>query len=840
MKKLLLLSILLITVYSCSKDDNIQGEHFPDLPENIKTEKINDNVITFKATDSSIENVTETSVTINENDDTNNLKVGSVIRQNPNDKNPDGFARKITNIQKINGKIILQTEQAEFDEVYKELQINSPIEIDYSNLSSTYSFKRSNPIPVGIGLGNKDYVLEFKYDELNKDFSYEVVFKEKKNGVKGEIRFKGRLKIDNQNSKFIFNLKPGTDKVFLVQNGMKITYNSKVTVKGKYKKELEQIEVARIPVSIGLPTDFIAYPALVIKMGVSGEITAEMSVETTNTFEYGCSAAYIENNESNLERLKNWLNPFSETKSYEEGKWNTIAYSKLTSKIEPEGNLKLEVKGYFSPGIRIVFPMFRNVKAGLYIEHYLKFKAETEFISNKVDWELGFGIDAKAVFKVKELNKKKTFFKTDFESAFYSLPYKELTRGSFELPENIYDGDITLTTQQEVDDFGANNYTEITGTLRIGHPQINSNISSLNSLSSVTLIKGSLDIGNNAMLSSLTGLNNIRAVGSSLTINNNAILTSLSELNKITSIEDYLSIANNEMLSSLTGLNNINTIGSSLSINNNAKLNSLTGLNNINSIKGPLAITNNEMLSSLIGLNNLNTIDGRLTIKNNNELNSLGALNNTTSIGEDLFIEYNDKLTSLSGLNNLTSFNGFIYIANNKILTSLSGLDKLTTVTKLVISQIDKLTSLSGLDNIRSISGDLIVSDNKELITLNGLHNLESVDDIRISNNDKLTSLTKLEKLSTINGNLSITKNDELTSLSGLENISNLEGKIYIGTNYTSVDTSYGNLKLTNICGISHLITNNQILTYEYWVKNNAYNPTYEQIQNTGSGGCEQ
>ena len=62
--------------------------------------------------------------------------------------------------QKVNGKIILQTEQAEFDEVYKELQINSPIEIDYSNLSTTYSFKSSNSTPVGIGLGDKDKVLE--------------------------------------------------------------------------------------------------------------------------------------------------------------------------------------------------------------------------------------------------------------------------------------------------------------------------------------------------------------------------------------------------------------------------------------------------------------------------------------------------------------------------------------------------------------------------------------------------------------------------------------------------------------------------------------------------------
>lgn len=597
MKKLLLLSILLITVYSCSKDDNIQNDHFPDISENIKTAKINENVITFKATDSSIENVTETSVSINENDDTNNLKIGSVITQIPTKKNPDGFARKITGIQKVNGKIILQTEQAEFDEVYKELQINSPIEIDYSNLSKNYSFRSSNPIPVGIGIGNKDKVLEFKYDEKNKDFSYEVVFKEKQNGINGEIRFKGRIKIDNQNSKFIFNLKPGTDKVFLVQNGMKITYNSKVTVKGKYKKKLEQIEVARIPVSIGVPTDFIAYPALVIKMGVSGEITAEMSIETTNTFEYGCSAAYIENNGSNFERLKNWLNPFSKTKNLKDGKWNTIAYSNLTSKIEPEGKLKLEVKGYFSPGIRIVFPMFRNVKAGLYIEHYLKFKAETEFTSNKVDWELGYGIDANAVFKVKALNKKKSFFNADFESAFYSFPYKKLTEGSFELPSKIYEGDITLSTQQEVENFGAKNYTEITGNLYIGHHISNhSNISNLNSLNSLNSIKGFLLIRNNAKLTTLSGLNNISSIGGNL------------------------SIVNNEMLSSLIGLSNISTIGGSLGIGGNSTLTSLDGLNKITLIEGQLSISNNKMLSSLTGLNNINTIRGGLNIRINKKL----------------------------------------------------------------------------------------------------------------------------------------------------------------------------------------------------------------------------
>ena len=57
--------------------------------------------------------------------------------------------------------------------------------------------------------------------------------------------------------------------------------------------------------------------------------------------------------------------------------------------------------------------------------------------------------------------------------------------------ENIYDGDVILRTQQEVDDFGTNNYTQINGFLIIGKLENEgySDITDLNPLHSLKHIE---------------------------------------------------------------------------------------------------------------------------------------------------------------------------------------------------------------------------------------------------------------------------------------------------------------------------------------------------------------
>lgn len=262
-----------------------------------------------------------------------------------------------------------------------------------------------------------------------------------------------------------------------------------------------------------------------------------------------------------------------------------------------------------------------------------------------------------------------------------------------QIGENIYFGYVTLTTQQEVDDFGSNNYTEIRGNLEIGEWFTPSySIVDLSSLSSLNLITGYLRIVGTDALTNLTGLNNITYVDLSLSIYHNTALTSL------------------------TGLDNINSVNLALNIEGNTALTSLSGLDNLSSVGENILIQDNPSLASLSGLENMTTVNKRLNIWGNNALTSLSGLDNITSVGENLDIYYNPVLTSLSALENITTVDETLYIWGNNSLTSLTGLDNITSVGgDLEIRENDSLTDLCGIRPIflnNGLVGNYSVSDN--------------------------------------------------------------------------------------------------------------------------------
>jgi len=83
-----------------------------------------------------------------------------------------------------------------------------------------------------------------------------------------------------------------------------------------------------------------------------------------------------------------------------------------------------------------------------------------------------------------------------------------------------YTGDVTLITQQEVNNFATNCYNVINGTLFIGGNSGNSNITNLEGLETITSIDGSLFIGENPGLTTLSGLENLNFVGNNIEIGN--------------------------------------------------------------------------------------------------------------------------------------------------------------------------------------------------------------------------------------------------------------------------------------------------------------------------------
>jgi len=163
------------------------------------------------------------------------------------------------------------------------------------------------------------------------------------------------------------------------------------------------------------------------------------------------------------------------------------------------------------------------------------------------------------------------------------------------LEENVYTGDITLSTQDEVNEFGTNEYTTIDGSM-----YIKGTVTDLSPLESIVIINNAFEVKNTQNLQNLEGLNNLKITGNifpnGFRIENNSALESLSGLNnlEITRGESY--IINNDNLTNLQGLNNYNAASAGeFRIQDCDALLSLSGLENFQFIGDTFYLINNTL-----------------------------------------------------------------------------------------------------------------------------------------------------------------------------------------------------------------------------------------------------
>jgi len=363
----------------------------------------------------------------------------------------------------------------------------------------------------------------------------------------------------------------------------------------------------------------------------------------------------------------------------------------------------------------------------------------------------------------------------------------------------MFNGDVELLTQLEIDNFGLLGFTGIDGNLVIGSTTANNtSISDVNALNSLENVTGNLYIAGCDNLSALQGLNNLHSVGGKL------------------------NLISNPNLESLQMLSNLNTVGIGVYINNNDSLVTLAGLDGIQGFNGALQVSYNLLLESLEGLPVINELyhdNGTIAlyIKENSSLANLAELNYLTQATGNVNILDNPVLESIDLLN-LVAINsnpnnpnptGQLYVIDNDSLNTLNGLSSLTSVGgQLNISQNNLLTSLVGLENLNNVGGNLDVYMNDALNSLAALENVTSVTNLTIYGNDVLSTLTGLESLGVVND-------------------------VYIGI--TSWGTNVANDILTDFCALTNVFTNG---TYgNVQIINNAYNPTVQDIIN---GNCAQ
>ncbi|SRX55590.1 cadherin repeat domain-containing protein [Aequorivita sp. CIP111184] len=340
------------------------------------------------------------------------------------------------------------------------------------------------------------------------------------------------------------------------------------------------------------------------------------------------------------------------------------------------------------------------------------------------------------------------------------------------LEENIYEGNVNLKTQDEVNNFGANNYTHITGALFIGIGDGTgfSDIHDLSPLNALERIDNNFLIGFNGNLTSTAGIENIRHLGGDLNFLNNPLLTNI------------------------VGLNNITAISGTLFIYNNDSLVNLDGLNQISSVNGFLQLYLNPLIYNLEWLGNLISIGQQLTINYCPSITNVDALSNLTNVGGSITINGNTALENLNGLQNLNATIPFLGINYNSSLINLNGIQNITPTSSLGISHNDMLQSLEGLEHITTLEEGISIIRNPSLTNLQGLNNLT----------DCL--------------NLEIEDNEGLTSLNGLNNLSNI---------YLTLKVIH-NLNLTDFCDLQNLMINGHVTSYTVYL--NAFNPTKQDI----------
>ena len=393
------------------------------------------------------------------------------------------------------------------------------------------------------------------------------------------------------------------------------------------------------------------------------------------------------------------------------------------------------------------------------------------------------------------------------------------------LAQKIFKGDVNLTTQQQVVDFGSQHYTTINGALNIS-----GTVSDLTPLLGLSTVNNGFNT-TGSLLVNFKGLDSLEITGAifpnDFWVERNRNLIDFSGLSKLKITRGSVQIDNNNSLINLNGLDSyVAASAGTLRIGECPKLQNINGLKNMIFVGDDLYLINNSSLTDISGLASLSTISGRLYVINNPKLQNLNGLGQIKTLPDGVEITNNISLQNISGLGNLSAINGStgigtITINGNPLVTDLSVLNQITSVDYITIQNSRGLKDLSGLKNLQSVTHVMHLENDSGLVDLSGIEKLNTVGKVEIFNNTGIVSLKGLNGLTKITQSsysIAIARNNSLQSLRGLENLISAIGSVQI----------FSNPVLTDFCPLKKLFNNgyNQWFTATY----NALNPSQADI----------
>lgn len=377
-----------------------------------------------------------------------------------------------------------------------------------------------------------------------------------------------------------------------------------------------------------------------------------------------------------------------------------------------------------------------------------------------------------------------------------ALSQTEIMALRYQVPSSCPTGNVTLTTQAEVDALAS--CTTITGNLTINGGGNALNLAPLNNITSITgtlfitgvsnnqvnIFPNLTTVGNGIAIQGNTfqqfgGFNSfITLTSGSLQFFSNSQLQTISGFNSLINLTSgNLGFVTNNNLETINAFSNLQTVNGLLI--RNTKLTNLNFLSSLQINNGQLSIEANPLLTNatfpnMVNHNFSNGITGTryLRIQNNPVLTTIGNVNMSNTNTCESIIITGAAINNVSNLGTASySVNGLVQIANTAV-TNLNFVQNLTSCGSLQISSCNQLTNLNGLDNLNSITGQgssigLSIVSNSNLETLNGLStNLVLTNlPINLNNNAALNNMSAFSAIP-VSGvsSLSITSNPALSS----------------------------------------------------------------------------
>lgn len=309
-----------------------------------------------------------------------------------------------------------------------------------------------------------------------------------------------------------------------------------------------------------------------------------------------------------------------------------------------------------------------------------------------------------------ELDGNTTYFVRAYAINEIGVGYgEELSFTTDENPVVVYEGDVELTSQAEVDEFGMNGYTIVTGSFAVVADLINQvnpeYISNLDPIRQLTEVGSDLFIGSTTV-ENLDALSNLKKVGGSINIQGNPLLAEIDFLNEITEINSDVVISSNPSVIEISGFKNVVSINGDLELISMDGLETISGFGQLNSISGLLRLQSLISVMDFSGFTSLSSIGGDLDILTSS-ISDMNGFSSLTNIGGSLILRTNVILDNVDGLSNLSTIQGDLIVDNNASALN----DNFT----------DGLKNVNGFINLNTLGGDLTVTSNKLLTDFCGL-----------------------------------------------------------------------------------------------------------------------